>query len=219
MASYSFELAIKRCEVSQLRPVTSHPATDASLVAMDKITPALQTYSILAGAMAAGVSCHSSTPSSNHILTGLGANLSTSVITFPALRHASGPTLLMQWQTLYDSGVVPVVTSALTSALGFATLAYRATLVPTLSPSDTTFYSKRNLYVAAAVALVGLAPYTRIVMGRTIDELSRRATTGKVAGEKTDTRALVERWGTLNLWRGVMLLTGTGLGLWASVRV
>lgn len=162
---------------------------------MDNITPALQTYSILAAAMAAG------------------ANLSTSIITFPALRHATGRTLLTQWQILYDSGFVPVVTTALTSALGFATLAYRTTL----APAGVISHGKRNLYAAAAVAMFGMVPYTRIIMVGTIDELSRRAKAGKAAGEKADSRALVERWGTLNFWRGLLLLTGTGLGVWASV--
>ncbi|KAF2679251.1 DUF1772-domain-containing protein [Lentithecium fluviatile CBS 122367] len=162
---------------------------------MDKLMPALQTYSILAAAMAAG------------------ANLSTSIITFPALRHAPDQLLLTQWQTLYDSGLVPVVTTALSSAAGFAALAYRTSL----APAGTVSTSQRNWYAAAAVAMLGLAPYTRIVMGGTIDELSRRAKARKEESEKADTRALVEQWGTLNLWRGMLLLMGTGVGVWASV--
>ncbi|KAF9732398.1 hypothetical protein PMIN06_007455 [Paraphaeosphaeria minitans] len=164
---------------------------------MSLLTPALQTYSILAASLAAG------------------ANLSTSIIVFPALLHASGATLSKQWLILYESGILPVSGCAITSSLGFATLAYRASFHPTLTATGLVSYAKRNLYVAAAVGLLGLVPYTRLLMWGTITELSKRGQSGK--GEEKDTRELVERWGKMNLWRGVLLLGSTGMGIWASL--
>ncbi|KAF1968008.1 hypothetical protein BU23DRAFT_602467 [Bimuria novae-zelandiae CBS 107.79] len=165
---------------------------------MSLLTPALQTYSILAASLAAG------------------ANLTTSIITFPALLHATGQTLTKQWLILYEAGIVPVTGCALTSSLGFATLAYRASFSPTLTTTGVS-HAKGHLYVAAAVGLFGLAPYTRLLMWSTITEISNRARSGKEASEKADTRELVERWGTMNFWRGVMLLGSAGAGVWASL--
>ncbi|KAJ4299782.1 hypothetical protein N0V90_005028 [Kalmusia sp. IMI 367209] len=156
---------------------------------MSLFTPALQTYSILAASLAAG------------------ANLTTSIITFPALLHATGPTLTKQWLILYESGIIPVTGTALSASLGFATLAYRA--------ADIASDAKRNFYIAAAVGLFGLAPYTRLLMWGTITELSKRAQSEKE--DKPDSRQLVERWGTFNFWRGVMLLASAGAGVWASL--
>ncbi|KAK3215705.1 hypothetical protein GRF29_8g800484 [Pseudopithomyces chartarum] len=166
---------------------------------MSLITSVLQTYSILAASMAAG------------------ANLTTSIITFPALLHAKGHTLTKQWLILYESGIVPVAGCAITSSLGFATLAYRAASSPDLAATGVVSHTKGNLYVAAAVGLIGLAPYTRLLMWSTITELSKRAESGKEASEKADTLALVEKWGRMNFWRGVMLLSSAGVGIWASL--
>jgi hypothetical protein len=77
--------------------------------------------------------------------------------------------------------------------------------------------SQRTLYAAAALLGCGLAPYTLLLMGGVNDELSLRATTGGMGKQKGETRALVERWGRLNLARGCMLLFSAGLGMWACV--
>lgn len=97
--------------------------------------------------------------------------------------------------------------TALTASLGFATLAYRA--------ADAASSTKRTLYIAAAAGLFGLVPYTRVLMWGTIAELSKRAQSEKE--HRSDSRALVERWGRYNFWRGMMLLAGAGAGVWASV--
>jgi hypothetical protein len=146
----------------------------------------------------------------------VGANLSTSIITFPALLQAQTPTLVKQWHVLYNSGITPVVGLAVTGSAGFAALAYRAASAPGHNALDGGLWAKRNLYIAAAVMTFSLTPYTWILMWDTIQELERRAERIE-KDEKGDTRELVLKWGTQNLWRGVMLLTGAGLGVWASV--
>ncbi|KAF2462828.1 uncharacterized protein BDR25DRAFT_122299 [Lindgomyces ingoldianus] len=163
-------------------------------LAADSITPALQTFSILAAAIAAGT------------------NLSSSIVTLPALLHSAPSTLATQWQILYDYGITPVVSLSMSSAVGFATLAYRTTLTSTGAVTN----ARRNLYIAAAVATFGLAPYTKIVMNRTNEELMKRAKMSSSEG-KSDTHDLVRQWGRLVLGRGTLLLIGAGLGLWASV--
>jgi hypothetical protein len=161
---------------------------------MDNLTPFLQTLSILSATYAAST------------------NLTTSIITYPALRKATNQqTLLTQWHTLFNSGIVPVVTTSATAGLGFAMLAYLAPI-----GAVSVWSEKRNFYAAASVVMLSLAPYTRIVLGSTIDELSRRAEAGK---EEKDSKELFERWGVLNFWRGCFLMVGAGMGVWASVCV
>ncbi|KAH7113248.1 hypothetical protein B0J11DRAFT_146096 [Dendryphion nanum] len=169
---------------------------------MESLTPILQTYSILAATLAAG------------------ANLSTTIISLPAFLHADANTLATQWQILYDSGIAPVVSMALSSSVGFATLAYRTG--PGLTQTGLVSCAKRNLYIAAAVAAFGLAPYTQILMLSTNKDIMRRARVvakkeESRAGDKEGTHAVVRRWGALNLGRGLLLLGAAGMGAWATV--
>ncbi|KAF2785998.1 hypothetical protein K505DRAFT_156223 [Melanomma pulvis-pyrius CBS 109.77] len=168
----------------------------AALPAAEKLTPALQTFSVLAATLAAGI------------------NLGTSIVTLPVLLTTPPSAIAVQWQILYDSGIAPVVSLAMSSAVGFATLAYRAT--PSMDAVGVASHTKRNLYIAAAAAAFGLAPYTQILMLATNKELMRRAKAGD-KGQKGDTHELVKTWGRWNFWRGTMVLVGAGLGLWASV--
>ncbi|KAF2730291.1 hypothetical protein EJ04DRAFT_579983 [Polyplosphaeria fusca] len=166
--------------------------------AMERVTPALQTYSILAAAVTAGI------------------NLGSSIVTIPAVLEAPPSSIARQWETLYYSGITPVVSLAMSSAAGFAVLAFGATQTPTLAVAGDVSHAKRNLYGAAAVAAFGLAPYTRILMGHTNNTLMLRAKVSKDGG-KGDEHALVRAWGRWVLGRGLMLLASAGLGLWATV--
>jgi hypothetical protein len=126
-----------------------------------------------------------------------------------------------QWQLLYDHGIGPVATLAISSGTGFAVLAYRS--APSITDIPTggllSSHSKRNLYIAASVAVFGLVPYTRILMKSTNNELMRRAKVVKEAGEMKGqgTHEMVRKWGRYNFVRGLMVLAGAGLGLWASL--
>ncbi|KAF2183524.1 hypothetical protein K469DRAFT_751528 [Zopfia rhizophila CBS 207.26] len=66
---------------------------------------------------------------------------------------------------------MPVVSLAIGSAAGRATLAYCTTVTPTFTPTESVTNAWRNLYIAAAVAAFGPAPYTRVLMMGTNDEL------------------------------------------------
>lgn len=115
---------------------------------------------------------------------------------------------------MFDHGITPVVSLTMTSAVGFAALAYQSTFNPNLTAARLMSHRERNLYAAAAVTAFGLAPYTQIIMGSVNAELARRATAGE---KKGDTHELVRTWGRYNLIRGCMLLLSAGLGMWACV--
>jgi len=99
-----------------------------------------------------------------------------------------------------------MIALSMSSSAGFAALAY--------STSLTT----RSLYIGAALAALGLAPWTRLVMWGNITELERRAENAAEGREMGDTHELVKTWGKLNLWRGSILLSSAVLGMCASVR-
>lgn len=147
-------------------------------------------------------------------LTGAGTNLSSTIVTLPALLHSPTKTLATQWKILFDHGITPVVSLTMSSAVGFAALAYHTTLTPGLTTTSLVSHRERNLYAAAAVAAFGLTPYTQILMGSTNAELSRRATAHI---DKADIHELVRTWGKYNLIRGCLLLLSAGLGTWACV--
>ncbi|KAJ4982578.1 hypothetical protein SVAN01_11931 [Stagonosporopsis vannaccii] len=175
--------------------------------AFESLRPVLQTYSVLAITLAAGT------------------NLSSTLVTLPALLLSPPASLASQWKSLFDHGIVPVVSLTLSSAAGFAALAYHATLTPAVTASGLVSYRVRNLYAGAALLGVALAPYTQVLMGGVNAELARRAAERANGAEKEREREseregtgeLVRKWGTLNLWRGVMLLCSAGLGLWGVV--
>ncbi|KAJ8105855.1 hypothetical protein OPT61_g9931 [Boeremia exigua] len=168
----------------------------SSQTTIESLRPIVQTYSVLAITLAAGT------------------NLSTSIVTLPALLQSSSATLASQWKTLFDRAIGPVVSLSMSSAVGFAALAYHSMLTPTVTTSGALSYRARNLYAAASVGAFGLAPYTQFLMGSINAELSRR---GSASQEKAGTHELVRTWGRYNLVRGCMLLFSAGLGMWACL--
>lgn len=130
-------------------------------------------------------------------------------MSLPSLQLSPAPLLATQWNLLFDNGMIPVVTLSMSSGAGFAILAG-------LRHVDNGAVVQRNLYVCAAVAAFGLAPYTRLLMGTNIDTLEKRAKEGK-GEDKDDTHALVATWGRYNFWRGVMLLSSGLLGMGAAM--
>jgi hypothetical protein len=100
----------------------------------------------------------------------------------------------------------------MSSGVGFALLAYQKASSPVIGVQ-----MQRNLYIAASATAFGLAPYTRLLMWSNIEELERRAELTSEGKEKEGIRQLVETWAKFNLWRGFMLLSSAGLGIWACV--
>jgi hypothetical protein len=82
-----------------------------------------------------------------------------------------------------------------------------------------------QLYTAAAAGTFGFAIYTRLLMWNVIRKLQDKAASAKKV--KTDlilksdgdreTHQLVQEWGTLNLYRGILPLLSAVVGIWASV--
>jgi hypothetical protein len=130
-------------------------------------------------------------------------------MSIPSLQLSPSSLLATQWKLLFDNGFTTVVTLSMSSSVGFAVLAG-------LTHVSKGALMQRNLYIGAAVAALGLAPYTKILMGTNIETLETRAKEGKGEGED-DTHALVAMWGKNNLWRGVMLLSSGAMGALAAL--
>ena len=110
-------------------------------------------------------------------------------------------------------GKAVAIPSATLSSLSFAILAYKSHVTHTRDHR-----LRRNLYASAAISILGIVPFTLVTMASVIGKLMVRAAgsgVGVVKGESTE--ELVEWWGVLNWARGALPLTGTVLGLWATV--
>ncbi|MCJ1389956.1 hypothetical protein MMC18_002814 [Xylographa bjoerkii] len=148
-----------------------------------------------------------------------GAVLAMSYAAIPPLYSAPSPLSAKQWRVLYRRGVVVAPPfAALTSAI-FGYLSY--TLKQTSRPNA-------EFYGLAAASVIGIVPYTLLVMKGTNDKLMARA----VEAEKLDvtdkvtqagmpkgesTNELLDRWAFYNAIRGVFPLMATALGMWATL--
>jgi len=76
------------------------------------------------------------------------------------------------------------------------------------SESSTRTWSRRGLLAAGLT--IAIYPFTVLLMGSTNDALMNAADTGI---GKEMARSLLERWGVLNLMRGLLPLAGGVIGL------
>ncbi|KAL5117489.1 hypothetical protein ACEQ8H_004654 [Pleosporales sp. CAS-2024a] len=128
----------------------------------------------------------------------------------PALLNAPAPVLASQWKILFDSGVTPIVSLAMSSGAGFAALALQSALKPA-----TSTCLQRNLYIAASIGSFALVPYTKWLMWANITELEKRAESA--SKDKDDIHDLVKTWSTYNFWRGIMFLSSGVAGICACL--
>jgi len=130
-------------------------------------------------------------------------------MTIPALLHPHPlpSTVLAQFSRLYLLGARITPPIAVVSALSFFHTAYTV----------YSFHGHPNWkwLAAGAACVVGTIPFTLGVMMPTNKELLMRAENG-VSLEglmERETRALLEKWGRLNLVRGLLGLLGSVLAV------
>jgi len=159
-------------------------------------------------------------------LTGL--SFASTILLVPRLLESPVPLMLTQWTNAYIWGKTYMGPTALATSSIYLYLASRA--------GKGT--SRANAYIAAAVLMVGIVPYTLGVMFRTNQKLQGRARVaervgrGEVVAERErggieeegawevkveGSRYLVDHWGILNLGRTAMLTAGAALGLYATL--
>ncbi|KAI9838843.1 MAG: hypothetical protein M1819_004049 [Sarea resinae] len=154
-----------------------------------------------------------------------GTITSISVLSVPSLLLAPSPVAAEQWAALYDRGKKYAPSLAVFGSLFHALAAYQAYN----HPFAVAHPSAWKLYAVAAVATVAIAPYTLLVMAPTNDSLHQKEQELKGQGLAEDvkegalglggesTKALLDRWGTLNLIRGVFPLVGAAAAVWATL--
>ncbi|KAE9377247.1 hypothetical protein N431DRAFT_555484 [Stipitochalara longipes BDJ] len=159
---------------------------------------------------------------SSLLLGGLSAGMS--FFTIPRLLESPTPLMLRQWRKMYIAGKHTAIPCAYLSSLSYFYLAYSSFSSSNPFAGNGAGYS----YVAAGVLSLGIIPFTLTVLMPTNNKLERKEEETR-ALEKTDevveigiaggetAKVLVDRWGVLNLWRVVMLLTASLVGIWTSV--
>ncbi|KAF2455847.1 hypothetical protein BDY21DRAFT_306461 [Lineolata rhizophorae] len=136
----------------------------------------------------------------------------------PSLMDAPAPLLAKQFKKNYDFGKIAGPAMSLVSSLSFGYLAGKA------SPSSPQF----KLYTVAAILGPAIVPYTFAVMMKTNKKILAKAaeaeksaeapaTAEASTAEEENTHALVDKWATMNLGRGVLTLASAILGAWAAV--
>ena len=121
---------------------------------------------------------------------------------------------------MFDRGKLLNPASALVSSLSYAYLAYR--LYGTLN------HPKAEMYGLSALVPLAIVPYTILAMMGTNRKLFGKCDemAGLEAGAKVtevglkrgeSVKELVDKWGMLNLGRGVFPLVGAVLGLWVTL--
>ena len=149
-----------------------------------------------------------------------GSILSLSFFAVPSWLIAPSPVLVRQWQVSFDRGKILNPGIALVSIISYSYLSYR--LYGTLN------HPKAELYGLSALATFGIWPYTIVGMMYTNRKLFKKhdEMKGLEVGEKAtevglakgeSTKELVDKWGILNVGRGLFPLIGAVLGLWATL--
>lgn len=150
----------------------------------------------------------------------VGSILSISFFNVPSILLAPSPLLARQWQATFDRGKVINPSIAVLSAISYGVLSYK--LYGGLN------HPKAEMYALSALFAFGMMPYTRLVMWSTNLALFRKydqmknlgveekaTETGLEKGQST--KELVDKWGTLNLVRGLLPLVGAVIGTWATL--
>ena len=149
-----------------------------------------------------------------------GSILSLSFLAVPPLLLAPSPVLARQWKDCFDRGKIlnPAITLVSTISYGF--LSYR--LYRTLN------HPKAEMYALSAVIAAAILPWTRLVMWPTnvklfkkyeeMKELSIKEEATEVGLAKGEsTKELVDKWGALNVVRGLFPLVSAVLGTWVTL--
>ncbi|RFU36291.1 hypothetical protein B7463_g36, partial [Scytalidium lignicola] len=148
-----------------------------------------------------------------------GAITGISYFAVPNLLTSPTPLLLQQWAKCFNSGRKTVPPLAAIASACFFYLASKT--------NRTLAKAKFYRYVLAGVLGLSIMPYTFVLMGKTNRKLSAKAQQTKglgVTDEVVEAAApeetahwLVDRWGVLNLGRGILLLGAAGLGTWTAI--
>ena len=159
--------------------------------------------------------------SSRTSLTDLaGSILGISFLAIPTWLIAPSPVLVRQWQVSFDRGKIINPAIDLVSVVAYSYLAY--------SLYGTLNHPKAEMYGLSAVATLGIFPYTIFGMMSTNRKLLKKhdEMKGLDVGEKAtevglargeSVKELVDKWGMLNVGRGLFPLVGAVLGLWSTL--
>lgn len=126
--------------------------------------------------------------------------------------------LARQWQKVHQLSKTSLTVTTMGSAAAY--------LVAAFSIPDN-LKTQRALYITAAVCAISVAPYTRLIMKSTDDELHLRADGATQDNEATEeegtmgegyqTQGLIKYWGRLLLWRASLPVAGIAAAVYASV--
>ncbi|KAI4225471.1 MAG: hypothetical protein L6R36_003903 [Xanthoria steineri] len=139
-----------------------------------------------------------------------GALYSISLLGIPAILvgNSNASLIASQWHSIFSVGQKVGPTLAILGTVNYLYVArgkYGSQYDPRVWKS----------FVGAAVATMGIIPFTFIFLKPTNDVLLSQ--TAKTTLSEIEVRALVEKWASLNLVRSGLLVIGTALGLYGAL--
>jgi hypothetical protein len=157
-----------------------------------------------------------------------GLVLAHSAYIIPRLLESPPPLAVKQFKAAYERGKRSVAPTAVVSALSYFYLAYHHNVeASTFSQWIARDQFKFRSYIFAAIFSIAIIPYTLIALKDVNGKLLGRADEVDVLGgegvtevglKKEDTtRALLDKWGVLNLGRAASLAVATLIGTWATL--
>lgn len=158
------------------------------------------------------------------ILTGM--NITLSCLMVPRLLELPTPLLLQAWKRTYLLGAKVGPGLSLISTISLLTLAYDAhSLTGRLVSGTAQGIAKWKCYAGAAGLLIGIVPYTILMMGPGVNKkLMDAANSVEVGTEKKfgaaeadSVKKTLDQWGLWNLGRAVLTGLGCVVAVWTSV--
>jgi hypothetical protein len=149
-----------------------------------------------------------------------GSIFSMSFLSVPSLLLAPNTLLAKQWQTSFDRGNMINPAIGLVSVITYGFLSYR--LYGGLN------HPKAEMYALSSILVLGMVPWTQLVMRSTnvalvrkYDEMNDSGVEEKATeiglAERASTKELVDTWGTLNIAGALFPLAGAVLGTWTTL--
>ena len=143
-----------------------------------------------------------------------GSTISMSTFLVPRILESPAPLLLKQWTNFFNTAKKVQPPLAIVAGGSYFYLAYDLFSSTTTSGADR---GRLLRYAVAGLLSVGIVPYTILFLNQTNNKLlGMKDASILVAGESV--HQLVDRWGVLNLVRGVMLTVSGALGVWTSLQ-
>ena len=143
---------------------------------------------------------------------GKGGGYSLSLSTVPAILQSPQDLILKQWRSVYDLGLMP---GPAAPVLACSTLGYASYAKYIIDPTSAAWQG----LAVAALGTVSIVPFTWLfilpINTILLGECDKKP--GQHTLTEAQVRQTIEKWGNINLVRGILPLLSVVFGLWTAL--